>query len=540
MSQRDDRAQQELRAELRVLQESEETWQSILKNAPGVIVAANPDGTITFVNRTFSGIPPEQVVGTSVFDHVLPEHRQTLENAMERAVANGETVTYELVGSRGGEPIPVESRVGPLRRAGRTVGVTIVSSDISERKRAEEERRTLEAGIQNAQRLEGLGILAGGIAHDFNNLLVAILGNADLALMDIAPQAPYRGWIEQIKLAARRASELTNQMLIYAGQGTFAADPLDLNLLVTEMESLLGVSISKKVTLRHEYVAEAPLVVADASQIRQVIMNLIVNASEAIGDGNGTVTIRIDEVDLDQEIQPGRYVGADLPAGRYVSLEVADTGCGMEAETRSRLFDPFFTTKFAGRGLGLAAVLGIVRAHRGAIEVRSQVGEGSSFRILLPAAKGQVPARSEDRAHRGEVGRSGGTILVAEDEESVRSVAREMLEREGFRVISAVNGSETIGVFRAFYEEIDAVLLDLTMPHLDGSEVLRQMRRLRPDVKVILCSGYAESRARELCKESEPIFFVQKPFDAETLIGTLRAVLAGDGSRESGEGSVEA
>ena len=380
-------AQKETEAALR---ESEAKWRSILDNTPGVIAATDPDGTVTFVNRTFSGIPPERVVGTSVFDYVLPEHRETLQDAFERALENGETVTYEVVGSPVGVRIPVECRVGPLERDGRTVGVTIVSSDISERKRAEEERRKLEASLQNAQKLESLGVLAGGIAHDFNNLLEAILGSADLALMDIAPDARHREWVEKIKLAAGRASELTNQMLAYAGQGTHGAEPLDLNVIVAEMQSLLEVSISKKVVLSHERGAEIALLNADASQMRQVVMNLIMNASEAIGDESGSVTIRVSAVDLDEEIVSRMHVGEDLCAGRYVSLEVTDTGCGMDAETRSKLFDPFFTTKFAGRGLGLASVLGIVRAHRGAIEVRSEVDEGSTFPDP-PARSGEQP-----------------------------------------------------------------------------------------------------------------------------------------------------
>jgi len=512
--------------------ESEEKWLSILKNAPGVIVAAEPDGTVTFVNRTFSGIPPEQVVGTSAFDHVLPEHRGTMRDAVERALVRGETVTYELIGNRQGTPVPVESRVGPLERDGRTVGVTIISSDISERKRAEEERRKLEASMQNAQRLESLGVLAGGIAHDFNNLLEVILGSADLALMDIAPEAQQRKWVEKIELAARRASELTKQMLAYAGQVASVAEPLDLNVLVAEMENLLKVSTSKKIVLSHERGAEIALVEADASQMRQVIMNLIMNASEAIGDESGSVGIRVSEVDVNEESVSRMYVGDDLSAGRYVSLEVTDTGCGMDAETRSRLFDPFFTTKFAGRGLGLASVLGIVRAHRGAIEVRSQLDEGSTFRILLPVAASSVRARSTDRGSQDQDWRGSGTLLVADDEESVRDVVEEMLVRKGFKVITAADGREAVRIFRNTSNQIDAVLLDLTMPQMDGDEALRKMRRLRSDVKAILWSGYEEQTARKRCDGQERVVLLQKPFDAETLVDTLRSVMASDGRRD--------
>jgi PAS domain S-box-containing protein len=510
------------------LRESEETWRSILKNAPGSIAAAAPKGTITFVNWTHTGIPPERVIGTNVFDHVPREQLQTLKDAFRGALENGETVTYEVVVDPTGAPIPIECRVGPLERNGEIVGVTIVSLDISERKRAEEQQRKLEASMQNAQRLESLGVLAGGIAHDFNNLLEAILGGADLALMEIAPKARHRQWVEKIKLTARRASDLTKQMLAYAGQGTYVAERLDLSALVAEMESLLEVSISKKVVLNHQLDSEVALVNADAGQMRQVVMNLIMNASEAIGDEGGSVTIRVSEVDVDERSAPRMYIGGDLPAGRYVSLEVTDTGCGMDAESVSKLFDPFFTTKFAGRGLGLASVLGIVRAHRGDIEVRSQPDEGSTFRILLPAAEGSVAAPSEDPGLQRETWRGSGTLLVADDEESVRAVIREMLERKGFKVITAADGREAVRIFRSVSKDVDAVLLDLTMPHMDGDQALREMRRLRSDVKAILLSGYAEEQARERCDGQERVALLQKPFDLEALVSTLRAVLAPD------------
>jgi len=523
-----DQSRERLIAELESLRASEERCRSILKNAPGIIVAADPDGTVTFVNRTFSGIPPERVVGTSVLDHVLPEHRQTTQDALERALSAGETVTYEVVANPLGVPVPVESSVGPLERDGRIIGVTIVSTDISERKRDDEERRKLEVGMQNAQRLESLGVLAGGVAHDFNNLLEVILGSADLALKDIAPEAQQRRWVEKIELAARRASELTKQMLAYAGQVTSVAEPLDLNALVAEMENLLKVSISKKVVLNHERGAEIAFVEADASQMRQVIMNLIMNASEAIGDESGSVEIRVSEVDVNEESVSRMCVGDDLSAGRYVSLEVTDTGCGMAAETRSRLFDPFFTTKFAGRGLGLASVLGIVRAHGGAIEVRSQPNEGSTFRILLPVAASGASARSKDRGSPDRDWRGGGTLLVADDEESVREIVEEMLVRRGFTVITAADGREAVRIFGNISNQIDAVLLDLTMPHMDGDAALRKMRRLRPDLKAILWSGYEEQTARKRCDGQERIALLQKPFDAETLVDTLRTVMASD------------
>jgi signal transduction histidine kinase/CheY-like chemotaxis protein len=443
-------------------------------------------------------------------------------------VEGGETLSLELAATQLDVTGPVEVHVRPLERDGEIVGVTIIISDITERKRAEEERRKLEVRMKDSQRLESLGILAGGIAHDFNNLLVAILGNADLALRDIAPEARYRGWVERIKLGARRASELTDQMLIYAGEGTQPEEPLDLNALVVEMGKLLRVSISKKVALNCECHGEVPFVIADPSQMRQLVMNLIINASEAIGDENGAVTIRVSEVDVDEEVASRILVGGDLPPGRYVSLEVADTGCGIEAVARSRLFDPFYTTKFAGRGVGLAAVLGIVRSHRGAIEVQSQVNQGATFRVLLPAVDGSVAARLDHRGSRRRDSRGSGTVLVVDDEEDVREIAREMLEREGFTVITVEDGREAVRSFEAISEEIDAVLLDLSMPQMDGGEVLREMHRLRPEARVILCSGYREGRVRELCDGAGQVSFLRKPFDSEALVGALRKALASD------------
>jgi PAS domain S-box-containing protein len=514
----------EIRAELAALREGEERCRSILRNAPGVIVAADRDGTVTFVNRTFSGIPPERVVGTSVFDYVLPEYRETVQDAFARALGAGETVTYELIWSGQGVPISVENCVGPLVRDGRIVGGR--SSLGHHRAQARRGERCPGSRVQNAQRLESLGILAGGVAHDFNNLLVVILGHADLALMDIEPHARYRGSIEQIKLAARRASELTHQMLLYAGRGTPGADPLDLSALVGEMESLLAVSISKKIALEYQCDGEAPLVHADASQIRQVVMNLIINASEAIGDRDGTIRVRIGEAHLDQQAASRISIGEDLPAGRYASLEVSDTGSGIDAAARSRLFDPFFTTKVAGDS---AAWCWDRPRHRGAIEVPAEPGE---LPILLPGLEGGFAARADDRVSRGPGLRGGGTILVADDEEGVREVAREMLERQGFRVIAVEDGREAVRVFQAVSEEIDAVLLDVSMPHLGGGEVLREMRRLRSDVKAILCSGYMERRARELCDGPSQASFLRKPFDSETLMGALREILVSRAQEE--------
>ncbi len=405
--------------------------------------------------------------------------------------------------------------------------VNIYALDVTGLKRAEEERRELEAQFQQAQKLESLGVLAGGIAHDFNNLLVSILGNADLALRALSPVSPGRPTVEEIKKAAIRASELTNQMLAYSGRGWFVVQPLNLNELVQEMGHLLQVSISKKVGLKYDLVEDLPAVEADAAQIRQVVMNLITNASEAIGEGSGAIVVATGVMDATRDYLSKACLDDNLPEGQYVYLEVSDTGCGMDEQTITKLFDPFFTTKFAGRGLGLAAVLGIVRGHRGCVTVESQVGKGTTFRVLLPRSEKPVEAMPEHPAAvslkqwRGE-----GTILVADDEESVRKVAKTMLEDGGFRVLLAGNGQEALEVFRQHADEILLVLLDMTMPEMDGQETFREMQRVREDVKVILFSGYDEQDTTSRFAGNSLAGFIQKPFGFDALMRKVRQVLA--------------
>jgi PAS domain S-box-containing protein len=409
---------------------------------------------------------------------------------------------------------------------GSVVGVEGIAQDITERKRAEEERRKLEAQVQHAQKLESLGVLAGGIAHDFNNLLMAALGNADMALMDLSELSPARPSVEEVKKACRRAAELTNQMLAYSGRGHFVIQPVNLNELIEEMQHLLHVSIGKKVVLRHELAPGLPFVDADVAQMRQVLMNLITNASEAIGDETGAIVVATRAVEADRADLSSPYVNEALSEGRYVCVEISDTGCGMDTEARSRLFDPFFTTKFTGRGLGLSAVLGIVRGHRGTILVESEVGKGTTFKVLFPASDQAAPARAEQRAaQRAATWRGSGTVLLVDDEEGVRDTGAKMLERAGFTVLTAADGAEGAEIFRRHADEIAAVLLDATMPKMSGEETFHALQEVRKDVPVILCSGYTEEDATARFAGNGPAAFLQKPFELDALVAKLRAVL---------------
>lgn len=426
--------------------------------------------------------------------------------------------------------------------SGRPVKLRGIMVDITARKQAEEERRRLEAQLQHTQKLESLGILAGGIAHDFNNLLTGILGYADLALLELPPDSPVRQYISEAANGARRAAELTRQMLAYSGKGRFVVEPLDLSAVVREMAPLLQISVSKRCHLLFDLKPGLPLVEADATQVRQVVMNLVINASEAIGEHDGRVAIATGVRSCDRAVLAQTYLDENLPEGPYVFLEVKDDGCGMSEETRARIFDPFYTTKFTGRGLGLSAVLGIVRGHRGAIQCQSEPGQGTTFRALFPASSTAGPL-GEKRPRPRSDWRGSGTVLVVDDEPSVRGLARRMLETMGFAVLTAADGRQAVETVRSAGHRLRLVLLDLTMPNLDGVEALRELRRMGSDVKVVLSSGYGEQTALSRFADLGLAGFVQKPYRYDDLLASVRQALGhestGPGRSHSVPGGVE-
>ena len=394
---------------------------------------------------------------------------------------------------------------------------------------SDEARRAIEAKVLEVQKLESLGVLAGGIAHDFNNLLVAILGNAGLALLDLPEGSPARSSIIDVETASRRAGELARQMLAYSGRSRFRIEPVELSELVRELLTLLEVSIGKGVILVLHLPDEPIVVDADAAQLRQVVMNLVINAADAIQERSGTVTIRVDRLLADEAYLADAYPGAGLAAGDYATLEIADTGMGMDQATQARIFDPFFTTKFTGRGLGLAAVLGIVRGHGGALRVYSELGHGSTFRVLLPlSASSPVSSSDGDGAWRAE-----GNVLVVDDDPMVRSVARRLLESFGLTVVVAAGGPEAVARVVADPDAVDAVLLDMTMPEMNGAEVFERLQDLRPDLPVVLMSGYHED---ELTSDlgARISGFVQKPFTPADLAKRMRIALDGAAHGEPG------
>jgi PAS domain S-box-containing protein len=405
---------------------------------------------------------------------------------------------------RDGSAVQVLLSSSPLDPANPALGTTFTALDLTERKQ-------LEAQVLHAQKLESLGVLAGGIAHDFNNLLVAILGNADLARADLPPGSPVADYLSDIETAARRAADFCRQLLAYAGKGRYHVEPCDLSAICGELGRILESGLSQQATLRLELAPDLPAVEADAAQLRQVVMNLATNAAEAIGDHPGTITITTASRDVD-ELALRSVHGAELAPGRFAVLEVADTGSGMDAETLARLFDPFFSTKFPGRGLGMAAVLGIVRAHHGGIAIATRPGHGTTVTVLLPARGGPAAGQRRRTGVRG----GKGMVLLVDDEETVRTVGRRMLERLGFRVLIARDGQEALDLVRT-RAEIGCVILDLTMPRLDGVEAFQELRRLRPSLPIVISSGYSEQQVMARFAGQALAGYLQKPYQLDAV-----------------------
>ncbi len=410
------------------------------------------------------------------------------------------------------------------------VGHTLASA--VEHKRAQETLRNLEAQMRHAQKLESLGVLAGGIAHDFNNLLMGVLGNAGVALNELTTKSPARLAIRRIEKIAQHAADLTNQLLAYSGRGKFFVEVLNLSESVEDMVELLETVISKRHSLRTNFATDLPAVEGDPAQLSQVIMNLITNASEAIGDMSGVITLSTGLIAADREFLSDAYLGGEMREGVYAYMRVTDSGCGMNEETLSRIFDPFFTTKFTGRGLGLAAVLGIVRGHKGTVKVSSLKGQGTTFTVLFPCSDKQEEYRSrrvETELPEDEVftlKQQTGTVLVVDDEDSVRSVVAQLLQQFGFTVLTACDGSTAIEVFESARNDIDAVIVDMTMPDIDGQQVCDAVTKMRSDVRVILTSGYSEQEvAKEFSTDERYRRFIQKPFRPQTLVKSLFEML---------------
>ncbi len=509
------------------VEQSDDLLRSIFSAMDDSVFKFDEQGRFVFVNapRLELLMPPAQFLGRR-FEEVMPPNLvEQFEKAMESARRGLRAeYEYELKLSRGKRFFA--ARLTPVMHDGVFRGAVAVVRDITENRRRLDEQRILEEQLGRTQKFESLGMLAGGIAHDFNNLLMGILGNADMLLDELrCPPGP-RAHLTEISSSARRAAELCRQMLAYAGRGSSRAELLDISQLIEDVSDLLKVNLPASARIRLDLARDLPPVDGDAAQLGQVVFSLVTNAVEALGNSDGMVTIATSSAFYDREYIRSLYLPEHMEPGSFVCLEVSDTGVGIDSASREKLFDPFYSTKGPGRGLGLAAVLGIARGHGGSVKVYSEPGSGTTVKVLLPAAADlrAGPAADSSRASREPSGR----VLVIDDEEIVRSVLERMLDRLGFSVDSTGSGQEALRFYREDDRRYDCVILDLAMPGMDGPEVLEAIRRIDPAAKVLIASGYSEQQVEDKLRICRPDGFIQKPFRLDRLSRALESLFMRD------------
>lgn len=494
------------------LRESEEKFRTLCENAPVMIDQFDAEGNCVLWNRECEKQLGWTQAEIQASDDALslaypdPAERDRVLDSITRADGTFREYRVRTKDGRFRQQLWADFRL-PSR------ALISVGHDITELREAQERERRFEEQMWQTQKLESLGVLAGGIAHDFNNLLVGVLANADLAKSthDSEQRAQL---LNEVIASARRAAELSNQMLAYSGKAALTRERIDLTQLVRDLKPMIAAVASKRARPRYE-LAPRLIVEGDATQLRQVVFNLILNAAEALGDKAGIVQVHLRREMRDEIESP--FLDEPLPAGEYVCIEVTDDGCGMSDETLARMFDPFFTTKFTGRGLGLASVLGIVRGHRGALEVETELGVGTTCRALFPASGGEPTVRSS----RPSVTRAMRSlrVLVVDDEPMVRKTTAILLRTEGHDVIEARDGDVAVRMFQKHSQSIDLVIIDATMPQMSGAEAIAELRRLVPEIPIILVSGYSEELATGSARDR--VGFLQKPYS----LGELQAAI---------------
>lgn len=502
------------------LLEREERFRNMADSAPVLIWLSDTAGKITFCNRQiliFTGRTGEELTGEGFLETVHPDDLASVSAAVSAAVQGQREFQIELRLPRAnGEYRSMLATGAPRFADNRFVGLVGITVDISELKRNRE--NTLAA-----QKLESMRVLTSGIAHNFNNLLGSIISSAGLVAESVQVSSLDGEELNRITNTAIRGAEIVRQLMVYSGGENPAFEPVDISRLVSEMLELVQASISKRAELRVNLPEKLPRCRANGAHLRQVVLNLITNASESLGEKEGVISISVTLVRSD----PDKAAG-DLRQEDRLRLEVSDTGCGMTEEIQSRIFDPFFTTKFPRRGMGLAVVGGIVRSHGGTIAVVSAPGQGSRFEIFLPCSSEPAPERRDmaGSAATGEAAGSAGTILIVEDEAGLRLAVSKMLRKRGFAVIEAANGKTGVDLFRASAPKIDVVLLDLTLPEMSGPEVLSELRLIQPNVKVIITSAYSQDRVQSTIGGQQSWLYIGKPYQLSELSGMLRNVLA--------------
>lgn len=501
------------------LLKSTEQMSDILESMSEGFCAFDEQWKCTYVNAQaarLSRTSREQLLGKTLWELLPPELGADVRDPLKHALDGRRPAQFEHYYA----PFEAwfEVHAYPTRE-----GLAVFGRDVSERRRFNEHLRQI-------QKLESLGVLAGGIAHDFNNLLTGIMGNASLVLEELPVAGAQHNDLQKVVDATQRAATLTRQLLAYAGKGKFVIEPLNLSDVVRDISGLIQSSFPRTVELRLQLDQNLPSILGDAAQIQQLVMNLVINGAEAIGDNGGTVVVTTSLKEVDPIYLQQSFGSSEISPGDYVLLDVNDSGCGMDEATVARIFDPFFTTKFAGRGLGLAAVLGIVRGHQGALRVYSTPGQGSSFKVLFPVARGETSKREPALVDMDLKG--NGTILVIDDEQLVRQITSSALMRYGYAPLTAENGPQGIEVLRKHAASVSLVLLDMTMPLMSGEETLRQLRSICPGIPILLCSGYHEVEFEQRFAGQMSAGFIQKPFTAVYLAERVKMAL----SRVAAEG----
>ncbi|HQR08048.1 MAG TPA: PAS domain-containing protein [Gemmatales bacterium] len=513
---------------------AERNFHRLFHDIPQGLVVLDPQDRVIECNQAFAellGRPLDEIMGKPLQEFALAsEWNELLSLNDETYVEEADYAWQKEITRRDGSrfPIRLQGKLIPYQQFDQRCRFGILE-DLTEHKQAEQERRRLELHLQETQRLESLGVLAGGIAHDFNNLLTVILGNLSLIKQELPAKSLHHQSLEQSEQASRQAAELCRQMLAYAGRGKLENKPFDLSELVESSRALLSTAATRQHHLHFHLSSGLPSMAGDPSQIRQIVMNLVQNAAEAIPRSDGTIDVLTGVAPLDEAALRQCLFANQHQPGQYLWLEVRDSGHGMDEVTRKRIFEPFFTTKFTGRGLGLAAVAGIVRTHRGMIQCHSVPLTGTFFRIYFPidaTAPRPVATTSQDSVNRPAPSSNQGTILVVDDEPSVRTVLARLLGKRGFAVIEAENGNEALEMVARHAGALRLIILDLTMPQRDGLSTLREIRKQKIRTPVVLISGYYSN---ELIPQLEQLQakYISKPFTAQNLLEVIDPILAG-------------
>lgn len=512
------------RAEAR-LRESEEKWRELVANAPDFVTIYDLDARLQFINRPAEGRRSEELIGSSAYDLLHPDDREIWRACFEWVSKTGEVAECEVRAPAGEEQWAwFRNRFWAVKSRGKITGVTLISTDVTAIKRAQEERERLESQLRQTQKLEAIGVLAAGIAHDFNNLLQSIIGYSELAKSALPEGSEEAETIEEVLKAGRRASDLVRQILAFSRRSDQERKPVEPCTAVREALTLLRASIPSTIEIRQNIGQVCGTILADPSQLHQVVVNLCTNAYQAMGPGGGVLEVDVEGIEV-TTMDAG--AAPTLLPGSYIRLTVADSGPGINPEIRERIFDPFFTTKPPGKGagLGLSVVHGIVAGMGGSIAVESKPDCGAVFRVYLPLyAEAPVREAKDERPLQGR----GERILVVDDEEAVVEFIRESLDQAGYKVTAVTESPAALRLFEKSPEEYDLILSDVTMPRMTGVELARAVLRSRPQIPVILATGYSELITAEEVKRMGVSRLLIKPFHSDALAAAVRAALDAD------------